>query len=96
VIDTAKEKGSVVAPISVVICHRSWRGAPVPELGIFILRRARKNYKCTYPDCNNEIKKGDLYYTEITPKSVITPRYCVTCGNNNKKFAALSEEKTSK
>jgi len=60
----------------VVICHLSWKGEPTPQHGIFILKKARKNYKCTYPDCDNEIKKGDLYYTEITPKSTITPILC--------------------
>jgi len=76
----------------VLICHLNWKGEPVPQHGIFILKKARKNYKCTYPDCDNEIKKGDFYYTEITPKSIITPRYCVTCGHDKKKFAGLEKE----
>jgi len=75
----------------VIICHRSWKGELAPQHGIFVLKKARKNYKCTYPDCDNEIKKGDLYFAEITPKSAFPPRYCVTCGNDNKKFAGLQE-----
>lgn len=74
------------------ICHRSWKGDPAPQHGIFIIKKARENYKCTYPGCGNEIKKGDYYYTEITPKSTITPRYCITCGNDNNKFAGLKED----